>query len=341
MYKPDMNPDPNTEEAKDSLRHAVIRGLAAFAGVFCTLNLIGELLSPGFELNVWWINFGPLPAVVSWVTLAAFAFLMLAYALKPCAGYFRRLATLGLTLFMSAFVMWNVGQYYTLLLRGSFETTLPLPFSLLVAFALILVAVSLLRKRDSSQLRPIVTGCAFVACVIVFPVAQMFLFGRTDYRRSADAVVVFGAGVSSDGKLSDALADRVRTACSLHRKGYARKLVFSGGPGPGKIHEADAMRRYALKLGVPANDILLDHYGINTRATVINTCRIFNKHNFRRVLAVSHFYHLPRIKMSYHRQGHEVYTVPAKERYTLTLMPYLMAREVAALMVYYLRTLTG
>ncbi|UCE49469.1 MAG: hypothetical protein JSW47_04870 [Phycisphaerales bacterium] len=53
------------------------------------------------------------------------------------------------------------------------------------------------------------------------------------------------------------------------------------------------------------------------------------------------FYHLPRIKMSYQRRGLEVYTVPAKESYKLTAMPYFMAREIAALWVYYLRPLAS
>jgi hypothetical protein len=34
-----------------------------------------------------------------------------------------------------------------------------------------------------------------------------------------------------------------------------------------------------------------------------------------------------------------VYTVPAREKYTLTKLPLLMAREVAAVWVYYVRAL--
>ena len=45
--------------------------------------------------------------------------------------------------------------------------------------------------------------------------------------------------------------------------------------------------------------------------------------------------------MAYRRAGWEVYTVPAKESYLLTYMPYYVAREVAALWVYYLRPLAA
>ena len=59
------------------------------------------------------------------------------------------------------------------------------------------------------------------------------------------------------------------------------------------------------------------------------------------MLVVSHFYHFPRIKLAYQRDGWEVYTVPARESYLLRQTPYNMAREVAALWVYYCRPLTA
>jgi len=61
----------------------------------------------------------------------------------------------------------------------------------------------------------------------------------------------------------------------------------------------------------------------------------------KRVLAVSHAYHLPRVKMAYRRAGWDVYTVPAEESRPLTQTPYLVAREVAAVWAYYLRPLAG
>ncbi|MBI3919782.1 MAG: YdcF family protein [Armatimonadetes bacterium] len=176
-------------------------------------------------------------------------------------------------------------------------------------------------------------------CMVGFPLAQIYCFGKTDYRRPADAVVVFGARAFKNGHCSRALRDRVRTGCQLYLDGLAHTLIFSGGPGDGAITEPEAMRRYALRLGVPDKDILLDPEGLDTEATAKNTCLLFTEHNLRRVMAVSHFYHLPRIKMTYRRHGWDVYTVPAQESRVLVRMPYYMMREVAALWVYYLRPL--
>jgi uncharacterized SAM-binding protein YcdF (DUF218 family) len=64
-----------------------------------------------------------------------------------------------------------------------------------------------------------------------------------------------------------------------------------------------AMRRMALSLGVKDEDILLDSDGLNTQRTVAHTALMFSQMRVSRVLAVSHFYHLPRIKMAYQRQG--------------------------------------
>jgi hypothetical protein len=60
-------------------------------------------------------------------------------------------------------------------------------------------------------------------------------------------------------------------------------------------------------------------------------------HTFHQpLLAVSDFYHLPRIKMTYQRYGSEVYTVPCADTVPMS-MPYNVARGVAAFWRYYLR----
>lgn len=182
-------------------------------------------------------------------------------------------------------------------------------------------------------------AAAFLVCVAIFPFAQMLCFGKTDYRRSADVAVVFGARAYKDGRPSDALADRVNTACQLYRAGLVKKIIFSGGPGDGAFSESTVMRRMAIGLGVKPADIVTDDLGLNTQATVKNSEALFAQMHAKNVLVVSHFYHLPRIKLAYQRTGWEVYTVPAKETRFLGLLPYYMSREVAALWVYYLRPL--
>ncbi|MHC4061357.1 MAG: YdcF family protein [Planctomycetota bacterium] len=323
---------------------ALGRGLALFVGAFSLLNVLGEWRFPGFDANHWWIDFRPIEPLAVRAFLAVSSVFLIGYSIRPNVCGWRRVLTLGLSGVLLVVTVSNVVHFHVLAGRGAISAGFPVAFSLFVSLALVaaLVSVSMARTEGSARKRQsgkIVFGVTFAVCVVGFPLAQMFCFGKTDYRRRADAIVVFGARVYADGRCSDALADRVRTGCRLYLDGLANRLIVSGGPGDGEIHETEAMRRMALKLGVPDEGIILDKDGVNTQATVKKTCVMFERLGIERVLAVSHFYHLPRIKMTYQRRGREVYTVPARESYILTEMPKYILREVAALWVYYLRPL--
>ncbi len=330
-----------------SLVLGVPRGLALFLGLFALLNIVGELRAPGFDANPWWIN---LPGDWQWLDR-----LLLGWS-ACCLLWFagrRRLVptqrnvlavTFGLLILVS---LWNVVTFAVLLSRDVVHTLSPIPFSALVAMGLIVVLGGLwwpltdasASNGRRSRLYDCSIGMTFVMCGLLFPVAQMVCFGMTDYRRPADVAVVFGAKVHANGDLSSILEERVRTGCELYHSGLAKHVVFSGGPGVGAVHETEGMRRRALELGVPVAAITLDRDGWDTDLTAINTLRLARQRGWKRVLAVSQFFHLPRIKLAYHRHGSEVHTVPAMRIYKFRYLPYYMLREVAAWWWYYVRPL--
>lgn len=314
------------------------RAFALFVALLTLMNLLGELLWPGFDGNHWWISFGALPAWLSRFLLAVSAFTLLAFAFRPPARPCRSPLAASLALALAGVAAMNVLTFYRLLATNRIAAGFPVPFSLLICAGMLLVARAAWARRETAP--RVVSWRVVAGCLVLFaafPLAQMTFFGNTDYRRPADAVVVFGARAYADGRLSDALEDRVRTACELCRAGLAKRLVLSGGPGDGAVHETEAMRRYAIQHGVRAEDIFTDANGLNTEATVRNTVPLFRQWHASRVLAVSHFYHLPRIKLAYQRAGLEVCTVPARQKYFLSQIPYSMAREVAAFWTYYLK----
>jgi vancomycin permeability regulator SanA len=322
------------------LKDALPRGLALFLGGFALLNIFGNFRAAGFDANIWWIDFRVVPTWLSNALLLVSAFCLISFAFRPQQSAFRRLLTIACLSLLALVAALNAIEFYVLWIRGSIRAGIPIPFSLFVFGALVLILLSRVQQREPQTLRTFLPALAIcAACAAIFPFAQMLFFGKTDYRRPADIAVVLGARVYADGRPSDALADRVRTACTLYRNGTVKKLLFSGGPGDGSIHETEGMKRMAIQLGVKPEDILLDAHGVNTQATVKNTEAVFQQLHASRILVVSHFYHLPRIKLAYHREGWEVYTVPAKESYLLRQMPFNMAREVAALWVYYFRPL--
>jgi uncharacterized SAM-binding protein YcdF (DUF218 family) len=249
--------------------------------------------------------------------------------------------------------MWNAIVFYGLWKIGWIVPRrwlgVPVPLSLILT-----VVLSFIIRGTTTAALPMtwgwraVAGGAFFAALVFFPLAQMECFGTTDYRRKADAIVVFGAKANADGTASQVLGDRTRAAIGLYKEGLGKVLIFSGGPGAGgggPLSEPGVMKRIAMEAGVPESAVILDEAGINTEATVKDTAAIFKERGIKKVLAVSNDYHLPRVKMTYARGlagvPVEVYTVPCGESSPLGGKPYFMAREVAALWVYYLRPLWG
>ncbi len=138
--------------------------------------------------------------------------------------------------------------------------------------------------------------------------------------------IVFGAGITRDGWPMPALADRVWTAAELYKAGKVRKLLMSGDNRFIDYNEPGAMRRYALELGVPDEDIVLDYAGRRTYDTCYRAGYIFG---VQEAILVTQHFHLDRALYICDSLGIDVVGVAADQR------PYLAARfwwwrEVAA-----------
>lgn len=76
--------------------------------------------------------------------------------------------------------------------------------------------------------------------------------------------IVLGASVKQDGTPSDALMDRIVTGVNLYKQGNVQKLLMTGDDGAVHIDEVSAMKRTAIELGMPAEDVLTDGHGYRT-----------------------------------------------------------------------------
>lgn len=324
------------------------RGIALFLGLFTFMNLMGETFIHGFDATIWWIDLRSVPHIPARIFQSLFALLMIAYG-----GFGRRLwknslrnilplMTCAVLLTAIAIGSVNAFTYDLLVERGLLHTDAPLSFSLIVVAALALVLVSIFipsrfATTAGSVWKEITTSGLFTLCCgLVFPLGLALCFGTTDYRRDCDATVVFGARTFAGGAPSIPLADRVRRSCELYRAGLTDMLIFSGGPGDGAVHETEAMQHLAVGLGVDPEDIILDRDGYGTRETVHHMLSIARTHGIRRLSAVSHSYHLPRIKMAFSREGLNVFTVPAEDRSGHGQSASQLGREVIAFWAYYI-----
>ena len=122
-----------------------------------------------------------------------------------------------------------------------------------------------------------------------------------------DCIVVLGASVNGDTP-SHMLRDRLDMAIDLYKAGCAPKIIMSGDHGGYYYDEVTTMKNYAIREGVPSEDIFKDHSGYSTYDTVYRAKEIFGT---EKVLIVSQEYHLYRCLYIAKELGIEAYGVPS------------------------------
>ena len=113
----------------------------------------------------------------------------------------------------------------------------------------------------------------------------------------ARAAVVFGAGLTASGGPTTVLRDRVETAVLLYRSGKVEKVLMSGDNRFITYNEPGAMKAYALELGMPEEDIVLDYAGRRTYDTCYRARDIFLLDD---VILVTQRFHLARALYTCH-----------------------------------------
>ena len=238
--------------------------------------------------------------------------------------------------------------YYHKLSAGDFSTDLPFPFSAFIWLILLFEFSRISWCETRAPRMPPPARCFFNGVVVaasffVLICAHLVTFGRTDFRRQADAAVILGAKVYDDGSLSRALKDRLVTGVGLYREGLVSHLIMSGGTGKNGYSEPRQMAAWARKVGgVPAARILLDEGGVNTAQSARNCGRIARENGFRALLTVSQYFHCARVKMIFERNGSYCYTVPTcsneqvKAAGALTRDTFFLLREAVAFPFYFL-----
>jgi SanA protein len=148
------------------------------------------------------------------------------------------------------------------------------------------------------------------------------------------AAIVFGAGLSRDGSPTPVLRDRVETAAELYFAGKVEKLLMSGDNRFIEYNEPEAMRQYALSLGVPDEAIVLDYAGRRTYDTCYRARAIFG---LDQALVVTQYFHLPRVLVTCRGLGIDAVGVAADRReYRLGSLLYWNLRELPATLTAFL-----
>ena len=325
------------EKRRNWVAAAFARGVALFVGGFTLVNTVGLVRDSAFDANEWWIAVPYVPGWAAAALLAVAGAALVFYAVAPRMAPWRRWLTVALVAAVAAVAAYNAADFYRVSSAVGVAPEVPVPLSAVIAVLLVFVLWAALRDPGPRGWPAVAVLCAVAAaCALAFPVAQVYFFGMTDYRRPADVAVVFGAQVHDDGRPSTALRERMATAEQLYKDGLVSRILVSGGVGASGYNEALVMRDMAVQAGVPGEDVVVDSNGVDTDATVKDTVPFFGGKGWDRILAVSQFYHLPRIKLAYAGAGWDVLTVPAPA--TERTLPMVL-REIPAFWAYYLRAI--
>lgn len=120
-----------------------------------------------------------------------------------------------------------------------------------------------------------------------------------------DSIIVLAGGVNKDGSLPEIPKKRVEKGVELFKNNAASKIIMSGKYGfwldyfkdiPARS-EAEAMKEYAVSLGVSEESIILEDTSKDTVGNAYFTkVNILEKNNWKKVIVVTSEFHLERTK---------------------------------------------
>jgi uncharacterized SAM-binding protein YcdF (DUF218 family) len=120
---------------------------------------------------------------------------------------------------------------------------------------------------------------------------------RRDMARPAAAIVVLGAA-QYVGHPSPVLRARIDHAIDLWRRGFAPRIIFTGGFGTrDTTSEAAVSQRYAMEHGVPSSAILIENSGRSTAESLKEVSSLMDAEPSRKVILVSDPFHSLRISI--------------------------------------------
>ncbi len=138
----------------------------------------------------------------------------------------------------------------------------------------------------------------FLVGITAFFAIQVYIFSISkseiktlDKLGKADAVMILGALVYSDGSPAPILKDRLDKGFEVYEAKLADKIIVSGDHGRKEYDEVGAMKQYLLEKGVPEADIFMDHAGFDTYDSIYRARDIFQVES---LIISTQEYHLPR-----------------------------------------------
>ena len=130
----------------------------------------------------------------------------------------------------------------------------------------------------------------------------------TDEIKDVDTIIVLGAKVHDDGRLSLMLKDRLDKTIEVYKELNIKKIIVSGDSENSDYDETSWMKQYLISNGIPEDNIIVDIYGISTYDSIY---RLKNVYNIDKTIIITQKYHLYRSLYIANSLGINAYGIPA------------------------------
>lgn len=139
---------------------------------------------------------------------------------------------------------------------------------------------------------------------------SIWQYASVDETRKADVAIVLGAAVS-DNEVSPVFRERINQGIRLYENRYVEKIMITGGYGEGNQYsDAYIGMQYAMKLGIPKEDILIEEKSTITQENLENAKGIMKQNGLQSALIVSDPLHMKRSMLLAEDAGIESYSSP-------------------------------
>ena len=173
-------------------------------------------------------------------------------------------------------------------------------------------------------------GILLLLSPFIWRESVQWYYGRSIYPLTSvpekPVAIVFGAAIYGNERLSPVLQDRMDTAIALYEQGTVQKILVSGDNRFADYDEPGAMMAYAIRHGIPEEDIQPDYAGRRTYDTCYRAKEIFEVDT---AVLVTQQFHLPRALFLCQNLGVESVGVASDVRYYAAAR-WFEIREIAA-----------
>jgi len=126
----------------------------------------------------------------------------------------------------------------------------------------------------------------------------------------ADVIVVFGGGVGEAGSPGKSTIERARYAVRLYKDGYSNRIIFSSGYAY-IYNDAENMRLFAMSMGVPERDIILEEKANSAYENVVFSKKILDENKWHSILLISSPYNMRRAALVFSKCAKDIKVIYA------------------------------